>query len=43
MKKVSLILSVDKSGRKIMPIFSDLYMVPFALNQRENTLSVFAR
>lgn len=34
MNKVSLILGVDKSDRQIMPIFSDLFTVPFAFKQK---------
>lgn len=40
MMKVSVTLSPDKPDRKIMPIFLDLYTVPFALKQTASTLSV---
>jgi len=43
MKKVFLIVSVDKSDRKIMLIFSDLFTLPFAFKQTENASSVIAR
>lgn len=43
MKKVFLIVSVDKSDRKIMLIFSDLFTLPFAFKQTENAFIVIAR
>lgn len=43
MKKVFLIVSVDKSDRKIMLIFSDLFTLPYAFKQTENAFSVTTR
>lgn len=43
MKKVFPIVSVNKSDRKIMLIFSDLFTLPFAFKQTENAFSVTAR
>lgn len=43
MKKVFLIVSVDKSDRKIMLTFSDLFTLSFAFKQTENASSVIAR
>lgn len=43
MKNVFPIVSVNKSDRKIMLIFSDLFTLPFAFKQTENAFSVTAR